>query len=449
MIRYPRSAIAIICIGSCLFLLARCVGNDSGKQAANGTGTADSGRQAANTPSAPEAPSVTRDQFAGSESCAHCHKKIFESHIHTAHYLTTRPASEKYIKGSFHPGRNSFAYDSGMVVVMEKRDSGLFQVGYYKGVEKIARRFDIVVGSGSKGQTYIYRSDNWLFQLPVSYFTAANEWANSPLFPTHPVVFNRSVTSRCLECHTTFAQKISPSRVEREEFDHDQIIYGVDCEKCHGPAAKHVEFQSQNPAVKTAKYIIDPAHFSRQQTLDLCGLCHGGRLRKTKASFTFTAGDKLSDYFAIDPTTPDPTNIDVHGNQYGLLRSSKCFQMSEMTCVTCHNSHENERGKIGLFSQRCMTCHGTAHAGETAHGTVTPAPSCKMTAAIGPSITKNCISCHMPLQASRSIRELLPGASSPTAAMIRSHYIKIYPDETKTYLSQLGKPGGAKPENKR
>jgi hypothetical protein len=428
MIKYPRSATAIFCIGGCLLLLAQCVGNDSGKQPA---------------PAGPPGssvihndPSLTRDQFAGSESCARCHKKIYDSHIHTAHYLTTRPASEKYIKGNFHTGKNSFTYDSGMVVVMEKRDSGLFQVGYYKGVEKITKRFDIVVGSGSKGQTYIYRTDNWLFQLPVSYFTAANEWANSPLFPTYPVVFNRPVTSRCLECHTTFAKKISPPRVEHEEFDHDQMIYGVDCEKCHGPAAKHVEFQTQNPTVTTAKYIINPAHFSRQQTLDLCGLCHGGRLRKTKASFTFTAGDKLSDYFVVDPAMPDPANIDVHGNQYGLLRSSQCFQMSAMTCVTCHNTHENERGKIALFSQRCMACHGGAH-------------PCKMTAAIGPSITQNCISCHMPLQASRSIRELLPGASAPTAAMIRSHYIKIYPDETKEFMSHLAKTRADKQENKK
>src|SRR5450631_730151 len=113
MIKYPRSATAIFCIAGCLFLLAQCVSNENGKQAANGTGTADSGRPAANSPAAPSPPSVTRDQFAGSESCAHCHKKIFDSHIHTAHYLSTRPASEKYIKGSFHAGRNSFAYDSG------------------------------------------------------------------------------------------------------------------------------------------------------------------------------------------------------------------------------------------------------------------------------------------------------------------------------------------------
>ena len=56
---------------------------------------------------------------------------------------------------------------------------------------------------------------------------------------------------------------------------------GVDCEKCHGPAARHVEFQTQNPKETIAKFIINPAGFSRQQSLDMCALCHGGRLQKT------------------------------------------------------------------------------------------------------------------------------------------------------------------------
>ena len=31
------------------------------------------------------------------------------------------------------PGKTNFAYDSGRVVMMEKRDSGFYQVGYYEG----------------------------------------------------------------------------------------------------------------------------------------------------------------------------------------------------------------------------------------------------------------------------------------------------------------------------
>jgi hypothetical protein len=397
-----RVAITISGIGAGVLLLTECVSKDSEKKLPDDR--------------------MEMGLFAGSASCAGCHKTIYDSHLHTAHYLTTRPAVKEYIKGSFEEGKNIFAYDSDRVVRMEKRDSGFYQVAYFKGDEKITGRFDIVVGSGSKGQTYITRYQKQLYQLPVSYFTAAHKWANSPLYPVNPILFNRPITSRCLECHSTYARVISSPGVEPEAFD-PQMIYGVDCEKCHGPAAKHVAFQTRNPGETIGKFILNPATFSRQQNLDLCGLCHGGRLRKTQPTFQFVSGDRLSDYFVMDTTTPNPDNIDVHGNQYGLLRSSKCFRMSStMTCTTCHNPHENERGNIALFSSRCISCHtnGRNH-------------TCTLTASIGPSISLNCIDCHMPLKASRSITELLSGDRRPTAALIRSHLIKIYPDATALY----------------
>jgi hypothetical protein len=203
-------------------------------------------------------------------------------------------------------------------------------------------------------------------------------------------------------------------------------LYGVDCEKCHGPAAKHVEFQSQNPTDTLGKHVINPARLSRQQNLDLCALCHGGRLRKTKPSFTFEAGDKLSDYFLIDTAGSTGADIDVHGNQYGLLAKSKCFKMSEMTCSSCHSPHENEKGKIAILSQRCLNCHSSEHK-----------TTCKMNTIIGSSINQNCIDCHMPKQTSRSITVLLQGAELPTAALMRTHLIKIYPDETKKFLDSM------------
>src|ERR1700730_19446678 len=235
-IQYRRSY--LICSGLviCVLLFVTCIDHDTKKPKAIST--------------------LNIKQFSGSIVCANCHKNIYESHIHTARFLTTRPASEKYIKGSFEEGKNRFAYGVDMIVLMEKRDSGFYQVGYYQGVERIAKRFDIVVGSGSKGQTYITSFQNRLYQLPVSYFTAANKWANSPQFPTHPVIFNRPITSRCLECHSTFAQKLPGSNHEAEEFDR-QIIYGVDCEKCHGAGANHVEYQTQNPGETKAMYIIN------------------------------------------------------------------------------------------------------------------------------------------------------------------------------------------------
>src|SRR6185312_6620193 len=407
ILRYHRFTTAVVILIAGIFLLAQCMEPDSTKTEI--------------------AKSSEFLQYAGSEACISCHTTIYASHIHTAHYLTSRPATDQYILGSFDFGKNIFAFSKDTMVKMEKRDNYYYQVEYIYGVEKLARRFDIVVGSGTKGQTFLNWGDNQLYQLPITWFTAAGELSNSPGYPGR-AIFSRPITSRCLECHSTYVQEISAPGAEPEEFDSRQMIYGVDCEKCHGPAAKHVEFEKQNPKDTTGKYIINPALLTRQQSLDFCRLCHGGRLNKITASFAFQVGDTLSNYFSTQTALNDADNIDVHGNQYGLLAASKCFRMSQMTCNTCHNSHENEAGKIALFSQRCISCHRTGHE-----------PLCKLTRKIGSSINQNCIDCHMPLKPSRAIEVFLQGDDVPTPAKMRSHYIKIYPDETKKMLALLHK----------
>lgn len=404
--KYQRSIAVTSMIVLVVLLLTRCMNNDASQDKDNGK--------------------IEYSQFAGSASCANCHKEICNSHLTTAHYLTSGIANEKNIKGSFERGRNIFAFNFNASVAMEKRQQGFYQVEYVEGKEHTAKQFDVVVGSGTKGQTYLNWDKDHLFQLPITYFTATNQWCNSPGYPGK-VVFNRPVTSRCMECHSTYADVTPASKQAPESFDKSKMIYGVDCEKCHGPAAEHVAYQTKNPTVKTAKFIINPSSLTRQQNLDLCALCHGGRLQKSKPSFSFKVGDLLTDYFKTNNTPQFAAEIDVHGNQFGLMTASKCFMQSKtMTCNSCHNSHKNEAGQVKVFSQRCITCHATEHVG-----------SCKMSTAVGESISNNCVDCHMPLEQSRAIVVLLPGNDAPTPAKMRSHYIKIYPNETKKFMEQL------------
>ncbi len=395
----------------CVFFLTKCVNKN---QTDSGT-----------------VPSKTsqRALFAGSEACAGCHKDIVESHKQTAHFQTSMNADEKAIHGNFEKGRNSFLYDDGALMAMEHRGDSFYQVAYINGVEKKKQAFNLVIGSGTKGQSFASWAGDKLVQMPITWFSSANQWSNSPGYP-NKVAFNRLITSRCLECHATYAENISAAGAEPEIFNRNTMIIGVDCERCHGAAEKHVEFQTANPTEKKAKFIINPASFSRQQSLDLCALCHGGRLQKTTASFSFTAGDRLSDFFKIDSTSPDVNSIDVHGNQLGLLKASKCFMMSDtLTCNTCHDPHQNEKTNPVVYSQRCMSCHNNDH---------NDSKVCKMTASITTvAIKENCIGCHMPEQQSRAIAVLLQGQQIPTPALMHTHLIKNYPSETAKVLAFL------------
>ena len=95
--------------------------------------------------------------FAGSAACMSCHGDLYKSHIQTAHYRDSRPASAGTIKGSFDSGRNRFVFNSSTEVVMEKKGGGFFfQTAVMNGKEYKSEPFEIVIGSGKKGSRPIF-----------------------------------------------------------------------------------------------------------------------------------------------------------------------------------------------------------------------------------------------------------------------------------------------------
>jgi nitrate/TMAO reductase-like tetraheme cytochrome c subunit len=383
------------------------------------------------------------EEFAGSANCNSCHKEISKSFSHTSHAHTSAEANAKTVKGSFYPGKNIFALNYYERVVMEKRDSGMYQQALHGKVIGESNRFDIVIGSGQGGQSYLYWKNDGLFQLPVSYFGPADSWSGSPGYNDFAVNFKRTVTARCMECHSTFASALFPENIASNRFKKSAIIYGVSCESCHGPAAKHASYHQTHPEEKKAMYVIAPGKLNRQLQLDLCGICHSGLQEALKPAFNFTPGDSLSLYYRINNDTSNPDNADVHGNKFALFQSSKCFRMSpSMTCSTCHNTHENEKGNQEIFAAKCMSCHTGDHVsipGIQHSSTNNLKPGEKNVPGPGQEpgrvmtqseIKQNCISCHMPARSSKSLTMRLENEQTPRAAVLRTHHIAIYPEET-------------------
>lgn len=374
---------------------------------------------------------IRGEQFAGSTSCMGCHKHIYDSYVSTGHYKTSGPASRAVIKGSFGQPHNVFSYSNGTKVVMEARDSGLFQAAYVAGNLKELHRFDISVGSGRKAQTFLSWQHGKYFQLPLSYFVPAHSWANSPGFPPSYPKFDRMIPSTCFGCHSSAVgiKSVSMEGLQlSEEFEKNQLVYGIDCERCHGPAAEHVAFHTTHPQEKSAMHITKIGGLKKQQQLDMCALCHSGLGTPQKTAFEFKPGDALSDYFFPDFTRPErAAEVDVHGKQYQLFTASRCFIKSDkMTCSSCHDPHNNERNQLQAFSQRCMSCHqpeGPAF--------------CKMTSLPAAVLSKNCIDCHMPALPSRNITMLTEGQTSPTPDSMRTHLITVYREETKAFMAAL------------
>ncbi len=356
-------------------------------------------------------------EYAGTASCRNCHREIYDSFNETRHHHGSAPASEENIKGSFSKNENILSLDSSQRAVMEKRAGGLYQVAYVNGKEELAERFDITIGTGKHGQTYLYWNNNSeLYQLPMSYSANMHYWANSPGYANDKIFFDRLIEARCLECHITFAKQDAFFG-----FDRNQVIYGIDCERCHGPAANHVEFHTAHTGEKQGKFIINPASLSREVSLDVCAVCHSGIMQSKTNAFSFMPGDTLSQHFYRNPKAIDSVTLDVHANQYGLLTASKCFRMSgTMTCNSCHNTHVKENGNLAAYAPKCMNCHNQSN-----HNFCTLQPKA------GFSMEANCINCHMPQMDSKNI------IMSLSPELVRTHRIGIYPEATKKWL-QLG-----------
>jgi hypothetical protein len=366
-------------------------------------------------------PELNRDQpppsaYAGDSACAQCHRKQAVSYAFTSHARDSAPASAGHILGSFLPGSDVLhTSDPNLVVNMTHGPDGFYQnaVNLSDPQKHLTERFDIVIGSGRHGQSYLFWNDDQLYELPASYWAPDHAWIISPGFPDGQVHFDRPVEPRCLECHTSYFHWVPP---DINRFAKTGIVYGINCERCHGPGAEHVAREHAAASRQGARQapadlaIVNPAHLSRDRQIDLCSLCHAGAVDARRAPLTFQAGDNIDDYLAIQPPTPGET-VDVHGNQVGAMKLSRCFTSSNMTCSTCHDVHERP-ASAESYSRHCLACHQMQ--------------TCGRYPVLGQAIRTKCVDCHMPLGESDKIVSTTGGHTLRMLA--RTHQIAIYPD---------------------
>jgi len=365
--------------------------------------------------------------YAGSESCIQCHKEQSDMALQSSHFKATAPAISGNVLGDFDQGSHTFIYDKNTKLVMEKRNDSLYQVLYKNGKEVESHRFEIVFGV-KHAQTSVYWKNNNTYELPVSHYNAINNWATSPGFPADKPYFDRMVMKDCYSCHSSNissknvnqkSDEVNFMSMEVEDIvDKKTIVYGIDCERCHGPAKKHVDFHLKNPNVKIANSITSYKTLNRQQKLDACALCHAGNDgMKIKSRFAFKPGDNLSDFYRNTRSVTDTAQFDVHGNQFRLMSQSKCFIKSDkMDCITCHNPHENASKNMASYSKICMSCHqGVKHN----ENTVKTMPE--------KVLADNCVECHMPKKSSAAIKFQLSNSKQFSNYILRTHKIGIYP----------------------
>jgi Cytochrome c554 and c-prime len=377
-----------------------------------------SAAQTAGHPSAvsPEVPHNARGGYVGDDACRSCHQSQFDSYRHTAHHVTSTAPSRNSILGKFTAGDNLLkTANPNLFFQMEEKqvdgkEDSFFQTavaGQPPHINSRSERIAVVVGSGEKGQTYLYWNEDQLFQLPVSYWTRLG-WVNSPGYRDGFANFDRPIIPRCVECHATYFEAFPPPM---NKYSTTGFTLGISCEKCHGPGREHIEREKSKSPPPAATAVLNPTHFSRDRQMDLCAWCHAGHGRPLRPSFSYLPGQPLADYIDLPPPDPDAP-LDVHGNQVELLKQSRCYRSSNMTCLTCHDVHTAQHD-LTQFSQRCLSCHkpGSATFARADH-----------------PVTGNCIGCHMPKQATNLI--VFDWKGTKVRPEMRNHWIKVYPGLT-------------------
>jgi hypothetical protein len=370
----------------------------------------------------PESP---HEKFVGDAACLSCHRDQGTPYARTAHHLTSQPANKDSILGSFHEGSNVLmiadpanATDNpGLYFKMEAKPNGFYQTavaGWPGQFKTRTERMDVAIGSGVRGQSYLYWHGDQLYELPVSYWSDGSRWINSPGFKDGTMIFSRAVVPRCMECHATFIQARSPDPLSNQ-YDPASLVTGIACERCHGPGQAHIALQQAKkntpPANSPSEAILNPAKLSRDRQVDLCALCHNGiRSEELVRAFSYVPGKPLDNY--LHPNEGDlAEHPNVHGNQVGLLQKSRCYLSSpNMSCSTCHEVHQPERA-AAAYSDRCLSCHHVE--------------SCGMSKTMGNKIAENCVDCHMPVQSTNAI--VSETAGQVVRPKMRTHWIKVYP----------------------
>lgn len=372
--------------------------------------------------------------------CGECHAEKYESFRETAHARTSSEPGLNTILGSFEPGQNQLVTaNPELWFDMTHTTNAFFQELHVRSdADEFLhrRRIDLVIGSGNHGQSYAYWDSDRLYQLHASYLTELNQWVNSPgMYMDGTADFARPVTGRCLECHATW---FGQARGTLNRFDREGSILGVTCVRCHGPGDRHTAHHRQFPNSAVGRDITNPAALSRERKNDLCAQCHSAG-EPLGQPFTYTPGEDLKNYLALELSGDDPANEDPHSaNQLARLMKSPCYQQDQsMTCVSCHDPHRHERGQTAEFSRRCLTCHQPDHCGEHIR--------------LGTALETRCVDCHMPSR--RDSQVAVEIKSQTVTALVRDHYISVWPSISERIrneiLASLSLPDGSPlPETK-
>ena len=346
--------------------------------------------------------------FVGDEGCASCHASIMDSFRNHPMGRSMADARSSNRIEQF-GGASQSRFSSGAFVFEAKatgekmvhRETLLGPDGNQ--VAELARDIRWVVGSGSRGRSYLTQQDGFLFQSPLTWYVESKKWDLAPQYEKANLHFGRPITPECLFCHCNQAEPVHGS-VNRYSA---RVFHGeaIGCERCHGPGQLHVAKQA-NILPDTAKLaqgnkpfgkladptIANPRHMDPSLREDVCFQCHLQSaervVRRGRDRFEYRPGLPLSEFLRDFIRTQADEGQPQFVGVVPQMLASRCYQKSEsdakLGCISCHDPHglPPEENKAEFYRGRCLNCHQQQ--------------PCRLDLEQRKSKQDNCVTCHMP-----------------------------------------------------
>ena len=315
----------------------------------------------------------------GNEACAPCHKAIYDSYSLTAMARTSGPALPNATEGSFYHSASGVSY-----TVQRRGQAALLT--YHRSEPRPLNGSQLLkycVGSNTRGRTFLFEIEGFLYQSPINYYAAKNRWDMSPGYSQLvEMELNHPVDSTCLFCHTSRVQP--PVKGTVNQFGGEAFLQsGVGCERCHGPGSDHVRGLGR---------MVDPGKLTGDGRDSICNQCHlEGEARIAAAGRTqddYTPGERLADYLAVFVRADAALERLGAVSHVEALSLSLCKRQSgaNLSCITCHDPHvqPTPAERTSYYRTRCLGCHAPMAQGHHPD-------------------ERDCTSCHMPRGASADI----------------------------------------------
>ncbi len=278
---------------------------------------------------------LTAALLIGSQACTPCHAAIAEAYAKTPMARSSGradplPSAQFTAAGhKYQVQGNKLSWSGGSVPI------------------------DWFIGSQAAGRSFLFSREQYLYELPVTWYSQRAMWDASPGYEhTTEVQLNRAVEPSCLWCH---ASRVRPVLGTQNRYgDPPFAEAGVSCERCHGPGSEHVK----NPQ---AAAMVNPARLLPDRRDSICAQCHlTGEARVEKPGRRineFQPGDQLTDYATFLARPRDELRVTSHVEK---LNASACKRASgdRLWCGTCHDPHTTT---VSSTETACRSCHAEAH----------------------------------------------------------------------------------------